>query len=682
MTSDGNHPKYQPGRIQTITSEQEVVLKQVWAYMLKYWGYDVNIGPSDIGFKESYVPSSSSVERSMKGHQLRKTNTKDSTLVPSVVDVTSSKSVTSKKKGFFGRSQVHVEKAPPSDSRRLHAIQTKSSSEKFVPVEQPSERMRYIYFNVLKASFDEKAWESDSDTPRAMNREAQYQDDDSASLSSLETFITACTSVSDFEEDVKAGEKHCGNVNAVGTDDRIEHRADANGYSTGTQIRRVSSVYSRKGRIMHPRANDSDTNCSTMPAQKRTLDPKAISKSAKKALMTENNSTSNGEGAMTVAKLGQSVHSEGKKSSLPPEKKQYDILPALELNGGIDRALFHTREFDASLHKDILPCLMRYDPVKLHKILLSSTRHALVDNFVLKYIRARKLDYEKAIEMFVRSLDWRDGEHKAEQWLLEGDSVSFVSGKNKGFVKHFETEKSIVRGVDRHGFPIFWFRARYHFARDSTVPEAERFAVTSIEWAKLFMSEVTSSLDQSMVVFDLTGFSLKNADNGTIKFLAEVFEAHYPETLSNVLIHNAPWIFSTLWNIIKNWLDPYVASKVHFTKDDSIKDFIDPSCIPEYIGGKVKEPIKYPVPSAEHTHPPKKKDDQYKQLVRERDITFIRYLELTRKWVESTNPYISSKYLEERLKLSIQLAENYISLDPYVRNPGIYDRLGVLELRL
>ena len=53
------------------------------------------------------------------------------------------------------------------------------------------------------------------------------------------------------------------------------------------------------------------------------------------------------------------------------------------------------------------------------------------------------------------------------------------------------------------------------------------------------------------------------------------------------MIHNAPWIFSTVWNIIKNWLDPVVASKIHFTKDaKELSKFIDPTLIPDYLGGE------------------------------------------------------------------------------------------------
>jgi hypothetical protein len=44
-------------------------------------------------------------------------------------------------------------------------------------------------------------------------------------------------------------------------------------------------------------------------------------------------------------------------------------------------------------------------------------------------------------------------------------------------------------------------------------------------------------------VFDLTGFGLGNMDFHVVKFIVQVFEARYPETLGAVLVHNAPFVF-------------------------------------------------------------------------------------------------------------------------------------------
>src|ERR1700761_1175718 len=84
----------------------------------------------------------------------------------------------------------------------------------------------------------------------------------------------------------------------------------------------------------------------------------------------------------------------------------------------------------------------------------------------------------------------------------------------------------------------------------------------------------------------MTNFTLANMDYTPVKFMIKCFEANYPESLGSVLIHKAPWIFSSIWNIIKGWLDPVVASKIHFTKNrEDLEEFIAPERLPKELEG-------------------------------------------------------------------------------------------------
>ena len=67
-------------------------------------------------------------------------------------------------------------------------------------------------------------------------------------------------------------------------------------------------------------------------------------------------------------------------------------------------------------------------------------------------------------------------------------------------------------------------------------------------------------------------------------------------------------------------------------------------------------------------------------MKRERDELLVRFFETTRKWIESTNPQVSDRYLKDKIDLNIALSRNYIQLDPYVRNRGIYDRDHTLSI--
>ncbi|KAI5905688.1 Phosphatidylinositol transfer protein CSR1 [Candida parapsilosis] len=645
-----NNVKYRLQRIQTLNGEQEVILKQVWAYLLKGFGYPVDINSQDLPYKQCYVASTSTANfdesQAIATVGLAKTNTRGS--------INSSKSSASKKKlGLFGSkksSNASVSNAggagaskdsPPANSKRMHQIQTRSSQERYHPVDIPSETYYAIYAHHYKAAFE---YADDFDGSSAQPQQQQQQQlngfaanggnggynddygydngDDVESVNSMETFVTAETTLTDYD-DLPA---HIFNKQANG------------GGNYG-------------GRIGHP---------------------------------NQHNKHHRGHhgGHSKHNKHRQGSHSRGH----PQQQQQQQQFGGAGggFDGGNQVDLFQaTVNNPVSVHPETSFCqvMAQYNPKELHQALTKVLRNDLADNLILKFIRARKWDTDKAIGMMLKSLNWRFHEFPSDDWLMESDGPSYLNGTNKGFIKNFTTEKSWIKGRDKNNNPIFMFQAKKHLTSDSPLPQNQRYAVVTIEWVRLFLKEVSESVDTCTIVFDLTGFSLKNADYATIKFLADVFEAHYPETLGFILIHNAPWIFSTVWNIIKNWLDPVVASKIHFTKDaKELSKFIDPSLIPDYLGGEDTTRGYYPIPEPKDEFPPKRKDAEYAKLKRERDLLLVRFLETTRKWIESTNPQVSDKYLKDKLDLNIALSSNYIQLDPYIRNPGIYDRDHSLQV--
>lgn len=361
-----------------------------------------------------------------------------------------------------------------------------------------------------------------------------------------------------------------------------------------------------------------------------------------------------------------------------------DISDVLSRNGDVRSATPRLKQVKKTPREEyprIHEGLVQVSPEKSHDAMYLWLRQELPDDMVLKWCRARKFNTNDILSMLGRTLAWRTL-LPVEQWLNEGDSKVYNEGQRTGFIKNFLVEKSWINGTDHDQNPVYWFEARKHFGLDLTPPEMTHFVVLSMEWARLWFQEVTTSKDTLLIVFDLTGFSLKNADYTTIKFLAEALEAHYPELLGSLLIYNAPWIFSTVWNIIKHWIDPHVAAKIHFCKAfKDLKEYIDPVYIPQKFGGADTSGPEYPVPTKNQLHPPLAKDANYQRLMKERDLLYMRFLDATRRWVESTLPEVLSKYLEEKIGLSTLLLDNYLAIDPYIRNPGIYDRKGNFKLK-
>lgn len=170
----------------------------------------------------------------------------------------------------------------------------------------------------------------------------------------------------------------------------------------------------------------------------------------------------------------------------------------------------------------------------------------------------------------------------------------------------------------------------------------------------------------------MTDFSLSNMDYTPIKFMIKCFEANYPESLGSVLVYKAPWVFNAIWKIIRGWLDPVVASKVHFASNvDELNEFIPRSNIIKELGGDEDWTYKYvePVEGENAAMADTAKRDE---ISAERTELVKSYETETLSWAHGEDGG------EGRGRIAERLAENYWRLDPYIRARSLYDRTGVL----
>lgn len=69
---------------------------------------------------------------------------------------------------------------------------------------------------------------------------------------------------------------------------------------------------------------------------------------------------------------------------------------------------------------------------------------------------------------------------------------------------------------------------------------------------------------------------------------SSIGQNHYPETMGFMFIINAPYLFSTVWSLVKPWLDPATQEKIHILgknyKTELLK-YIPPQNLPKNLGG-------------------------------------------------------------------------------------------------
>lgn len=303
------------------------------------------------------------------------------------------------------------------------------------------------------------------------------------------------------------------------------------------------------------------------------------------------------------------------------------------------------------------------------------------DNLVLRFLRARKWDVDKSLAMILNTFYWRVKESNIDEILRTGELKLYQEYQkdklHEGVFKNFEMSKSYIRGHDKLGRPIVVCRPRLHHSSDQTVEEMKLYTLLIIEDCRLFLRD---KVDSASVLFDMSDFSLSNMDYTPVKFMIAAFEAHYPESLGVLIIHKAPWVFSGIWNIIKNWLDPVVASKVHFTKSTAdLEQFVDNKYIPVSLGGQDKfEPV-YEPPKEDENALVIGDSQEKEQLLNERKAIIEEVLAVTTKWIEADDADASAKYLAEKIAVGNKLVDNYVKLDKYIRARTVFDRWGLLE---
>jgi CRAL/TRIO domain len=175
----------------------------------------------------------------------------------------------------------------------------------------------------------------------------------------------------------------------------------------------------------------------------------------------------------------------------------------------------------------------------------------------------------------------------------------------------------------------------------------------------------------------MTSFTLSNMDYAPLKFMIKVFEANYPESLGAVLVHKSPWVFQGIWTIIKGWLDPVVAAKVHFTKSvEDLEQFIPRSQIVKELGGAEEWEYKYVEPVEGEND--KMNDVEGRKKLQDERARDVKELEnKTFAWVAKASND-SGEIAKERDQLAQRLNENYWALDPFVRARTLYDRQGMI----
>ncbi|KAI9466514.1 phosphatidylinositol transfer protein csr1 [Coemansia sp. RSA 989] len=289
------------------------------------------------------------------------------------------------------------------------------------------------------------------------------------------------------------------------------------------------------------------------------------------------------------------------------------------------------------------------------------------DVLMLRFLRARKWDVEKAYKMAIAAVKWRVQE-KVDEIIWYGDIHNDASLMWKGV--------SYAHGKDRLGQPIIWSGSCLHHQKDQSYPQLKRYLIWMMETLRQLLF---TPIERVCLIMDLTDHSNANMDWPFVKTFIKFLEAYYPECLGICIVYNGPWWFSGVWKLISPLLDPVVASKVQFAqKPEGLLKFIDEKELLAIRGGKDKYVYEYVKPQPEENKlmfDKEGREKATKKLDEKREL----FVEATREWVDAKGGDGFAEMSGKRRELSNEVRQAAEEKDKYTRARHFYTRAGVLE---
>lgn len=186
------------------------------------------------------------------------------------------------------------------------------------------------------------------------------------------------------------------------------------------------------------------------------------------------------------------------------------------------------------------------------------------DATLLRFLRARKFDLEKSKLMFTDCEKWRK-EFKVDELY---ETFEYPEKKEVDAIY-----PQFYHKTDKDGRPIYIEQlGKLDLTKlyKVTTPERQlqrlvveyekflrdRLPVCSVQQGKL--------VETSCTIMDLSGVGLSQfwKVKNYVQQASHLSQNYYPETMGKFYIINAPYLFSTVWSLVKPWLDEVTVKKI------------------------------------------------------------------------------------------------------------------------
>ncbi|KAK3853444.1 hypothetical protein Pcinc_040009, partial [Petrolisthes cinctipes] len=216
------------------------------------------------------------------------------------------------------------------------------------------------------------------------------------------------------------------------------------------------------------------------------------------------------------------------------------------------------------------------------------------DTCLLRFLRARDFNIEKAREMLSHSLIWRK-KNQIDKTMNQYQAPQVLQDYFPGGWHH----------QDKESRPLYLLRLGQMDVKGLVKSVGEegllKHTLHICEEGLRLTEEATATQGRPITTWtllvDLEGLNMRHLWRPGIRTLLkiiEIVEANYPETMSCVLIIRAPRVFPILWTLVSTFIDDNTRSKFLFYGGNDYQgtgglvDYMPKENIPDFLGGECK----------------------------------------------------------------------------------------------